>query len=234
MINLRIKMIAFFIFVISFFSINSISVKRSLYYAYLNGPLISIEEREDTFILITHTLFINPIASPLISEIKVSKDEEKNLTYVFIEIFKDSEETSITVNSKDLPENINEIILNIFKKHNIIYEFTYTILDNVNYYDKNFTERGYELEYDKKGVTLTIAMGERPTGGYSIYIKKIKAKDGIVTIYVTEKSPFEGEIVTEATTYPVAKIIFNMCPFVEEIINSDTGEVYTRYKYKEN
>ena len=234
MINLRIKMTAFFIFVISFFSINSISVKRSLYYTYLNGCSNTIEEREDSFILITHTLFINPIASPLISEIKVSKDEEKNLTYVFIEIFKDSEETSITVNSKDLPENINEIILNIFKKHKIIYEFTFTILDNVNYYDKNFTERGYQLEYDKKGVTLTIAMGERPTGGYSIYIKKIKAQDGIVTIYVTEKSPFEGEIVTEATTYPVVKINFNICPKVKEIINSDTGEVYTRYKYKEN
>ena len=77
-------------------------------------------------------------------------------------------------------------------------------------------------------------MGERPTGGYSINIRKIKIKESSVTIYVTEKTPFEGEIVTEAITYPIIKLKFNKVPFNEEIINSDTDETYPQYIYEEN
>ena len=152
------------------------------------------------------------------------------------EIFKDSEELSISVNSRELTEIQNEIILNIFKRHKIIYELKYEILNNIDYYDKTYTNRGYRLYFDKdvKGVVLTIAMGERPTGGYSINIRKIKIKEYSVTIYVTEKAPFEGEIVNEAITYPIIKLKFNTAPSIEEIINSDTDETYPEYKYEKN
>ena len=140
------------------------------------------------------------------------------------------------VNSKDLTERQNEIILNILNRHNIVYELKYEILKNVNLYDYNYTKRGYKIDYDKKtkSYVLTIAMGKRPTGGYSINIKKIKVKSLKVTIYVTEKSPKEGEKVSKAVTYPIVKIRLNAVPSIVEIINSDTQETYPKYKYEGN
>ena len=236
MINLRHKAIVSLIFVISFFSINSSSVIRTLKYKYTSGITTSIEEIENGFQIIRFEETLSPLEGPLIGEEAVYKDEIKNLAYVFSEIFQDSEEKSILVNSEDLTKRQNEIILNILNRHNIVYELKYEILKNVDLYDYNYTNRGYKLYYDKdiKSVALTIAMGKRPTGGYSIYIKKIKVKGDIITIDVTEKTPFEGEIVTEAETYPIIKIKFNSVPIIKEIINSDTQETYRRYKYEED
>ena len=236
MINLRHKAITSLIFVISFFSINSSKAIRTLKYQYVSGITTLIEEIENGFQIIRVEASLSPFEGPLIGEDAVYKDEIKNLAYVFSEIFQDSEEKSILVNSKDLTERQNEIILNVLKRHKIVYELKYEILNNVNFYDYNYTNRGYKIYYDKdiKSYALTIAMGKRPTGGYSIYIKKIKVKGLFVTIDVLEKSPFEGEIVTEAETYPIIKLKFNAVPTKVEIINIDTQETYPKYKYEED
>ena len=236
MIYLKHKVIPTLIFAVSFLVINSKLAKRTLNYQYEDGIKIPIEETEDSFQIIIIEESLQPYELPFIGWEDVYKDEIKNLAYVFDEIFKDSEESFISVNNRELTESQNEIILNIFKRHKIIYELKYEILNNVDYYDKTYTNRGYRLYYDEdvEGVLLTIAMGERPTGGYSINIRKIKIKESSVTIYVTEKAPFEGEIVTEAITYPIISLRFNTVPHIEEIINSDTDETYPKYKYQEN
>ncbi len=76
-------------------------------------------------------------------------------------------------------------------------------------------------------------MGERPTGGYSISIRKTKIKDLDLIIYVSEKEPGVGEIVTEALTYPVVQIKLNEYPSSIKVINFDTDEVYPRLREEE-
>ena len=130
MINFRHKAIASLIFVISFFSINSSSAIRTLKYKYTSGITTIIEEIENGFQIITFEVSLNPFEAPFIGEEAVYKDEIKNLAYVFSEIFQDSEEKSILVNSKNLTERQNEIILNILNRHHIVYELKYEILKN--------------------------------------------------------------------------------------------------------
>lgn len=62
-------------------------------------------------------------------------------------------------------------------------------------------------------------MSERSTGGYSINIKKVKMKGDLLTVYVTEKEPLEGEIVTESVTYPIVQMNLNTLLFLRDILN---------------
>ena len=62
-------------------------------------------------------------------------------------------------------------------------------------------------------------MSERSTGGYSINIKKVKMKRDLLTVYVTEKEPLEGEIVTESVTYPIVQMNLNTLLFLRDILN---------------
>ena len=48
------------------------------------------------------------------------------------------------------------------------------IINNLNQYDMKCSERGYFYEIKDEFVIYTIAMGEQPSGGYSINIKKLK------------------------------------------------------------
>ena len=140
---------------------------------------------------------------------------------MFDEIFKDSNEQKITVKNSELTEKQNEMILKIFNNNGIIYQLQYEIINKVGYYDRKYSQRGYSYEYDN-GHIFTIAMGERPSGGYSINIRKIKIKGLDLIIYVTEKEPGVGEAVTDALTYPIIKIKLNAYPSGIEIINYDS------------
>ena len=71
-------------------------------------------------------------------------------------------------------------------------------------------------------------MGEKPSGGYSIGIKKIKIKGSNVSIYVTEKVPRKDEMVTDAITYPIAQVKFNQSPSFVQVSNYDTGDIFLR------
>jgi hypothetical protein len=47
-----------------------------------------------------------------------------------------------------------------------------------------------------------IAIGARPTGGYSVVIKSVTECNGIVTVVYGEQKPEKGAMVTQAFTYP--------------------------------
>ena len=71
-------------------------------------------------------------------------------------------------------------------------------------------------------------MGEKPTGGFSINVQKVKIKENSVIIYVTEKVPNPGDIVTEAFTYPSVSIKFNKIFDDIEVLNYETGLKFNR------
>ena len=233
MVDIKIKRITPFIFILSFIIINSKEeLERILVYDYENGVSNTIRETDNKFQIDTIHYLDDSWLPMLGNEIINDKDEIKNLLVVFDEIFKDSDEQKIIVKSNELTEKQNEIILKILDEHNIIYQLRYEIINNIDYYDKTYKQRGYSYKYDK-GDIFTIAMGERPTGGYSISIRKTKIKDLDLIIYVSEKEPGVGEIVTEALTYPVVQIKLNEYPSSIKVINFDTDEVYPRLREEE-
>ena len=57
------------------------------------------------------------------------------------------------------------------------------------------------VDFSKETV-ISVFMGEKSTGGYSIEIVKIVEQTDKIIIYVRETSPKPGDIVTQAFTYP--------------------------------
>ena len=139
MVDIKIKRITPFIFILSFIIINSKEeLERILVYDYENGVSNTIRETNNKFqIDIIH--YLDDSWLPMLgNEIINDKDEIKNLLVVFDEIFKDSDEQKIIVKSNELTEKKNKIILKILDGHNIIYQLRYEIINNIDYYDKTY------------------------------------------------------------------------------------------------
>ena len=227
MVNIR--TIRYIIFILSFIVINSEEYKRTLNYEYESGIITPINEKnngrfeidiveyEDMSLPAFGWTFINDI------------NDINNLTIIFDEIFKDSDKQKINVKSNELTEKQNENILRILDKYHVVYQLRYEVINNLNNNNKTYEQKGYTYEYDN-GHKFTIAMGEKPTGGYSINIRKTKIKKLDIIIYVSEKEPGIGEIVTEALTYPITQIKLNTYPSQIQIVNYDTDEVYPRLR----
>lgn len=58
-----------------------------------------------------------------------------------------------------------------------------------------------EVDFSKELVIVT-AMGQRPTGGYSIQIAKVETAAGKVKVYVQRKSPAKGSMTIQVLTAP--------------------------------
>jgi hypothetical protein len=69
-------------------------------------------------------------------------------------------------------------------------------------------------------------MGQMPSTGYSIEIKKIKIKGNNTQIIVTEKVPPKDVGEDTVLTYPIVQVKFNHLPSSVEIMNYETGENY--------
>ncbi|WP_350344172.1 protease complex subunit PrcB family protein [Proteinivorax tanatarense] len=67
-----------------------------------------------------------------------------------------------------------------------------------------------------------IALGERPTGGYSIKVSVEETKEKIIVKY-QELKPDKDDIVTQAITYPDKMLVFERGKDVE-IINKNNKE----------
>ena len=116
----------------------------------------------------------------------------------------------------------------ILENNKLIPILKYEVLNNSEKYNNKYKKRGYsyEIEDDSESVIYTIAMGEKPSGGYSIGVKKIKIKGTNVSIYVNEKFPGKDEAVTDALTYPIVQVKFNHLPSFVEVINYETGDIF--------
>ena len=147
MVDIKIKRITPFIFILSFIIINSKEeFKRILVYDYENGVSNTIRETNNKFQIDIIQYLDDPWSLPILGDKIINdQDEIKNLLVVFDEIFKDSDEQKIIVKSNELTEKQNEIILKILDEHNIIYQLRYEIINNIDYYDKTYKERGYYI-----------------------------------------------------------------------------------------
>ena len=109
-----------------------------------------------------------------------------------------------------------------------MFELKYEIIENSNNYDSTYKKRGFSYSMENDGsIIYTIAMGEKPTGGYFIKIKKVLTRRKDVLIYIYEKSPGENELLTKALTYPITQIKFPSPPTSNKIVNEDTGTIYS-------
>jgi len=108
-------------------------------------------------------------------------------------------------------------------------EYKYNILQSSN--NSNYPKTGYIVEQTENGFTITIAMGEKKTGGYSISIEKVEINNNKANIFVKEKKP--GAIAIDVLTYPIVQITFNELPKEVHIINTDTKTEYQEIKKEE-
>ncbi|TZE83137.1 S-layer homology domain-containing protein [Calorimonas adulescens] len=79
-------------------------------------------------------------------------------------------------------------------------------------------EGGYKAFKDGDTYYLLAAAGEKPTGGYSISIYGARsAEDGSISVFVTERSPKAGDMVTQVITYPYDIKVIKPAGEVKEI-----------------
>lgn len=64
------------------------------------------------------------------------------------------------------------------------------------------TEGGYQVITDVGTRYVVISAGQRPTGGYSLYIDRVEREKGKTIVYVGEKKPAPTAMTTQALTYP--------------------------------
>lgn len=164
-----------------------------------------------------------PCNQNVLDKIKITnKEDMDNLKIVFDDIL--SKENINITTYNDLTSKQKEIIKNVFDRNNIFY----TIINDLNQHNKQYDKRGYYYDEDEKQYRtfITIAMGEKPNGGYSIDVAKIEMNEEGVTIYVNENKPEEGAITTSVMTYPVVQIKFNFISNRITIVNNETGEKF--------
>jgi len=228
--------IIFIVFFISFFAINSqdsekIKNIRVLNYYDKDGKIYSIEEYEDNFKIITKEIVdcvMEPCILPTLDEKTIENEEDcKKFKKLLDEIFQDSDDKEKTLKSGGLTSAQKRIIFNILDNNKINTPLEYEIIKNTNVYKMKYEKRGYIYEIeDDESVVYTIAMGQMPSTGYSIEIKKVKIKGNNASIFVTEKVPPKNVGEDTVLTYPVVQVKFNHIPSSVEVINYETEESY--------
>lgn len=92
-------------------------------------------------------------------------------------------------------------VSNINKKYNIVTKKT----------DENIVEDvKYFMQINSKNLKLTLSLGEKPTGGYSIKILEAKQNGDNILVKYDTKAPAEGDMVTQVVTYPSDSIDVNV------------------------
>lgn len=219
----------FVIFIIAFIAINCEEI-RILNYYHQNGLIYSIEEKDNNFKIITKEVifcFVEPCIPPVIAEKTIeNKEDIKSLNSLFDDIFINYEIKEINFVDDELTEEQKKIILKILKNNKIISILEYEIIEDDNNYNGLYRKRGYLYNSKEDSVIYTIAMGKKPTAGYSIAVKEVKIEGESVTIYVTEKSPGKDDMVDDVITYPIVKVKFNKLPSSIEVLNYDTRESF--------
>lgn len=107
----------------------------------------------------------------------------------------------------DLTENESLLVRGIINGNEKIFknkEFTYDTFEvmNEDYYS-SYTSKGYHINDDG---TITISMGTRNTGGFSISVLKATIVNNKLSLFVMEKGPQDGDVVTQAFTNPAITI----------------------------
>ncbi len=95
---------------------------------------------------------------------------------------------------------------------------TYTI--ETSQYEKG-GRKGYTGEMVDGKFIITISMGQRSNGGYSLEVLSIDINSEDVIITIKEHTPDKDGKYTQAITYPKAKVIFNREPASYKVVKED-------------
>ena len=117
------------------------------------------------------------------------------------------------------------------ERNNIIVKLDYEIIDDLDDGNSKYEKRGIYYEEDNNGANVTVASGQKPSGGYSIKVDKIETEEKIARIYVYEIKPTKDEVVSTVITYPVVQINFNPIPSRVSVINNETRESFPFHFY---
>ena len=94
--------------------------------------------------------------------------------------------------------------------------------ENDSYYDK----KGYYLETINDRLILTVSLGEKFTGGYTIINPTVKISNNELEITFEEGVPAKDTTVTEVLTYPTVRYELNKRPKSITVKNISTYEIY--------
>lgn len=175
----------------------------------------------------------NPITNDT-KEIR-DKEEVKNLTNLFDQLFNNSTEKKKIIRGDELTNEQKETINTIFNKNGIVFEqINYEIFNDTNYYDSKYSKRGYYIETNNNSdsMMVIIAMGSKKSEGYSIKIKNIviSIEQLLARIEVEETSPGDDQIVNGNIIYPCVKIKFSKKLQNLFVINIELAEIFTEVK----
>ena len=230
MAKLKSIILIFSVLIISVLSQSSTNKNRTLNYL-LNGLIFSIVEKENYFDIVTKQQIYcikAPCIPPVLNTISVKKEEDiKILKSLFSEIFNETKVTEKPLTDDDLTNEQIDKIFKVFENNNISQALKYKIIKGLGYYDSNYSKRGFYTEGN--GLNYTIASGQRPSGGYSIEVNKVKIKGTQATIYVKESKPSGGSITV--ITYPITRVVFNIIPSSVTVVNYDNmNEIFPKIK----
>ena len=215
--------------IILVFSQGSTNKNRTLDY-YLNGLIFSIVEKENYFDIVTKQQIYcikAPCIPPVLNTISVKKEEDiKILKSLFSEIFNETKVIEKPITDDDLTSEQIDKLFKVFENNNITQAIKYKIIKGLRYLDSSYSKRGFYTEGN--GLNYTIASGQRPSGGYTIEVNKVKIKGTQATIYVKESKP-SGVSIT-VLTYPIARVEFNIIPTSVTVFNYDTNEEFQKIR----
>ena len=145
----------------------------------------------------------------------------------FKELVGDKKE--ITLNATEVDKDTIKLFSEILNEDLVFdEEETPTYKDLGSSDNQEYKTRGYYVEEKDNKVIITLAMGEKNTGGYSINLVKVNMIDDGVQIYFEENKPSEKDVVTEAFTYPITQIELEKMPKYVKAQSLDNYEELTR------
>ena len=190
-------------------------------------------ETKDNKIYVTKYNIVQCVKAPCNPIKDKTYEVELNKEYKeFIEnLFKDKNDNTITIYKDMLDNNQIKILSNILNidipKNDILFK-----VNKTDEYNTKYKNKGYYInkQSDDK-ILITIALGTKNTGGYSVELDRIYTDNkGTTYIYVKEISPNNGDVVTQAFTYPTIELELNKMPTNIKVVNNTTYEVYNELK----
>lgn len=84
--------------------------------------------------------------------------------------------------------------------------------------------RGRSLDFDTEAVVAVFA-GERRSGGYELRLTSVDRSDAGIVLRVTEYTPDDGDMVTQALTYPALFLVIEDAPEKITVLYQSPGAV---------
>lgn len=145
------------------------------------------------------------------------------------------------INKPAAPAENNKPEMDDKNNNNKSNEISFDVIDSIdglseelqNSVEELKKSRGFTRLKDENGVMVMISMGEKPTGGYSITVKKVEKVQDKIKITVEETEPGKDDAVTMAITYPYTVIRIKQAQDEEIEVYNQKGEKFDKIRMYE-